>query len=396
MKRLHQTLLTFVALSGFALATHATVIVDNTWADGIRTNWNLPAESPWYSWTTGSSPAQYFIGVQTNALYLTNTAGVTHYFWTYFTSNANELTISGTTTNTVSDSTNIYFGYPVALSAGQILQVTLVFSLSDVLLASGTSPMRFALTDYDTNNVVGALNGRVIRDTSQITKSAIGVSGYRLNLPVYQTLANNPMFGLMYRFADGNTTDEQDPLGKAGVWTTLDSGPALTNYSGFQPGTVYTLVWAVQCYASSNVLSASLSGGSFTNLNDPTGSTFTNFFSYSVVDTSGSNYQRFDSFMMRFDSANIPTDIFIVNEFKVEVLPFNFPITVVDKFNTDSCRLKWNTLAGQNYTVQCKTNLTDPSWTTLQTLTATTTTLTWTNTGLTGIGQLFYRVANTP
>jgi hypothetical protein len=393
MKRLHRILLTFVALSGFALVGHATVIVDNTWADGIRTNWNLPAESPWYSWTTGST---YFIGVETNALYLTNTPGITRYFWTYFTSNAPALTIpfgDGSTTNSVSNTTNCFYGYPIDLSIGQTLQATLVFSLSDVLIPSGTSPMRFGLTDYDTNNVVGALNGRVIRDTSQITKSGTGVTGYRLELPVFQTLANNAMLGLRYRFNDGVSTDEVDPLGKAGVWGFLGAGPSLTNYSGFQPATMYTLVWAVQRYASSNVLSATISGGTFTNLD--TSATFTSF-SYQAVDTSGSNYHRFDSFMMRFDTANIPTDLFIVNEFKVEVLPLNFPITVVDKFNADSTRLKWNTIAGQNYQIQCKTNLTDPSWTPIETVTATTTTLTWTNTGLTGIGQRFYRVANTP
>jgi hypothetical protein len=201
------------------------------------------------------------------------------------------------------------------------------------------------------------------------------------------------MIGFRNRFKDGVPNDEADPLGKAGVWSFLGAGPTLANYSGFQPNTNYTLTWSVQRYASSNVLAGTISGATFTNLD--TSDTFTNF-SYQAVDTSASNYHRLDSFMMRFDTANIPTTLFTVKEFKVEVLPLNFPITVVDKFNSSSTRLKWNTIAGQNYQIQYRSNLTDINWTPIETITATTTTLTWTNTGLTGITQRFYRVVNTP
>jgi hypothetical protein len=98
--------------------------------------------------------------------------------------------------------------------------------------------------------------------------------------------------------------------------------------------------------------------------------------------------------MFRFDTASIPTDLFIAKQFKAEVLSLNFPITVVDKINSNSARLKWNTVAGQNYQIQYKANLGDPAWTPIETVTATTTTLTWTNTGLTGIGERIYRVVN--
>jgi hypothetical protein len=393
MKRFQQLLaavLTFFALVTFS---RATVILDNTFADGTRTNWNLPDESPWYSWTSGSTA---YLGVETNALFCTNTPGVTRYFWTYFTSNEPALTIpfsDGIVTNPVSNTASNYYGYPIDIGIGQTLQATMVFSLGDVLVASGTSPMRIGLTDYDTNNVVGGANGRVIRDTSEITKSGTGISGYRLDLPVFQTLANNALLGFRYRFNDNVSSDEADPMGKSGVWGFIGAGPLLTNYSGFQSNTVYTLVWSVQRFATSNVLAATFSGGSFTNLN--TSEVFTNF-SYQAVDASGSNYHRFDSFMMRFDTATIPTDLFIVNELKIEVLPLTFPITLVDMLDADNTRLKWNTIAGQNYQIQYKTNVDDLSWIPIQTVTATTTTLTWTNSGLTGVNQRFYRVVNTP
>ena len=389
MKRLHQVLLSLVALSGFALAGHATVIVDNIWANGTRTNWNLPTESPWYSWTSGSTS---YIGVETNSLYCTNQAGITRLFWTYFTSNAPDLTITGATTNTVSNSTNTYYGYPVSVPVGQAIRATWMFTLADVLTTPTSGKVtRFALLDYDTNNVVGAVNGRVVRDTSQITKSGAGVTGYRVDVPIYQTLANNSLLGYRYRLTNSAVVD---PIGDNAAWSsTIGAGPTLTNWTGFLPNTPYTLTFAVQRYATSNVLAASLSGGSFTNLDD---STSTNFFSYSSIDNSGNNYGRFDNFLIRFDTAGIPTTLFTIKEFKVETLPVNFPITVVDRFNSDSCRLKWDTIRDQNYQVQCKTNLADPSWTPIETVNATTTTLTWTNTGLTGIGQRFYRIANTP
>src|SRR5689334_17576143 len=82
----------FALLACFNLATHAraAVMIDDTFADADRKNWNLPNDSPWYSWTSGTNA---FIGIETNNLFCTNLVGVTRYFWTYFTSNAPELTI---------------------------------------------------------------------------------------------------------------------------------------------------------------------------------------------------------------------------------------------------------------------------------------------------------------
>ncbi len=392
-------MLALVALFGFALLGHATVIVDNTWASGTRTNWNLPAESPWYSWTSGTTA---YIGAEPGSLYCTNQAGITRYFWTYFTSNAPDLMIpymppgslpGSSNQNSISASSNCFYGYPVALSVGQMIQVTATFVLGDVLIASGTSPVRFGLMGYGTNDVTGAWQGRVIRDTSNITKSGTNVIGYRLDIPIFQSFANQPLLGLRSRMNIIGDANAVDPLGKASVWNFLGAGPEMTNWTGFQANTPYTLGLSVARYASSNVLTATLSGAPFTNLD--TSEVATNF-SYTAVDTSGSNYFAFDNFMLRVDTATVPTSLLIFKRFKVEVLPVNFPITVVDKFNSDSCRLKWNTIKGQNYEIQCKTNLADASWSSIETVTATTTTLTWTNTGLTGIGQRFYRVVNTP
>ena len=94
MKQARQILFAFLACSSLATFGRGAVVIDDTFADADRKNWNLPNESPWYSWTSGTNA---FIGVDTNNLYLTNTPGITRYFWTYFTSNAPELTIPSTT-----------------------------------------------------------------------------------------------------------------------------------------------------------------------------------------------------------------------------------------------------------------------------------------------------------
>jgi hypothetical protein len=395
MKNLHHLLLTLTAMFGSALIGHATIIVDNTWADGIRTNWNLPAASPWYTWTTGS---QGFMGVETNALYCTNTVGVTRYFWTYFTSNAPELTIpylGGSVTNTMSNNTNAYYGYPVDIDPGQMVQVTLKFMLSDVLPSdNNVKPVRLGLLDYDTNNVVGAWQGRVIRDTSNITKSGTNVTGYRINLPMFQSYPGNALLGFLWRSSSATNSDDcKDPLGKDSVWTSLGSGPSLTNWTGFQAMVPYTLVWSIARYAASNVLTATLSGAAFTNLDYGTNATS---FTHEEIDDSGTNWHRFDSCLIRFDTQGIAADVFIINEFKVEVLPAPLSITLADRINADNFRLRWTSYPNFNYQVQSKDDLNASSWTTYDTVTATTHATTWTNTGTTGISQRFYRVVNTP
>lgn len=383
----------FLSIGLFGNSVRATVIVDDTFADGVRTNWNLPTDAPWYSWTSGTNA---FIGVEPNSLYLTNQPGVTRYFWTYFTTNAPELTevYAGGVTNNISNNTNAFYGYPIDLAVGQKLQLTLRFQLSDVLIPSGNQTVRFGLMDYDTNNVVGAWQGRVIRDTSNITKSGTNVTGYRLDIPIYQTFSTNSIIGLRERFNVTNDVNAVDPLGKASVWTQLGAGPTADNYTGFQPNTTYTLVWTVERYAASNVVSGSITGGSFTNLDN---NEVTNGFSHTEVDVTGTNYHRFDSFMMRFDTATIPTSIFIVKEFKVEQLPITFPITLIDRMNADQVRLRWESVEGFNYQVQATTNLGDPSsWTAVQTVNAAGGTTTFTNSGLTGVSPRFYRIVNVP
>ena len=57
MKSLRQIIFTFALVFGVAVPSRATVLLDDTFADGTRNIQNLPTESAWYvssssAWTT--------------------------------------------------------------------------------------------------------------------------------------------------------------------------------------------------------------------------------------------------------------------------------------------------------------------------------------------------------
>src|SRR5262245_56250441 len=54
MKHRRATLILCVVMAFLALPAFATVYLDDTWADGTRTNQNLPVESAWFS-SSGSA-----------------------------------------------------------------------------------------------------------------------------------------------------------------------------------------------------------------------------------------------------------------------------------------------------------------------------------------------------
>src|SRR5947207_2109993 len=70
-----------IALVLLALPGRAAVILDDTWADGTRTNTALPNESAWFASSSASLTAT------TNSM--TGALGTTsRTWWTYFTTNA--------------------------------------------------------------------------------------------------------------------------------------------------------------------------------------------------------------------------------------------------------------------------------------------------------------------
>ena len=386
MKRSLSLALVLIALFGLASMAPATVVIDDTWADATFTTWNLPYQSPWY-WPDTQANSNY-IGVASGSLILTNYSSVvtkTTYFWTFFTTNDPALTRTNLplgTTNIISDSTNLYFGNPVQIPVGQMIKLTLKFEPDGFIMDTAAKGLRFGLMSYD-----HADSGRPTRNTSNISKSGTNVTGYFVEVPVERTVTNN-MFTFRVRTNNVSSADSQDPMGKVNDYLFLGAGPNVANIPGFVLNQQYTLTFSIARYAGSNQVSASITGAL-------AGVDLTNF-TRSYVDISGSTYSKFDCFMIRGDSVSPVVDNLILHEFKIETLPIEFHVTTVHRIDEDNIRLIWESVAGQNYQIESKDDLGASSWTALDTVTATSASTTWTNTGASSSTSRYYRVINTP
>jgi hypothetical protein len=76
--------------------------------------------------------------------------------------------------------------------------------------------------------------------------------------------------------------------------------------------------------------------------------------------------------------------------------PTPFQIESVRFANLDQVVLTWGTVNGNIYQVLSKDNLTPGNWVTNATVTANGTSASWTNSGVSGVAQRFYRVVNIP
>ena len=379
------TLLLLIVLSAWRSdAQFTNTILDDTWADGTFTNWNLPTGSPW--WYGFSTTTNIYIGSATNSMFLTNYPPTgTKAYWTYFTTNAPDLTVHVATTNIISNSTNLLFGHPVTLAEGETLMVSFQFIPSGEMIDNGSSGVRFGLLSYD-----HADSGRCARNSANISKSGTNVTGYRVQIPMYTNWVGNSIIALHVRTNLTGNTDAMDPMGKATDWLSLGASPGETNVPGFVDGGTYTLDFSVTHYSTSNIISSTISG-------PMAGVPFISF--NRTTSDAASNYFKFDCFMIRVDTSFLAADLFTVKEFRVQKISTTLPpfsITSVSLPGSDQFALTWQSFSGQNYQVQSKDSLTAAIWNTNATVTATGTTTAWTNSGLAGIAQRFYRVVATP
>ncbi|MEI9962602.1 MAG: hypothetical protein WDM76_16245 [Limisphaerales bacterium] len=130
----------FATLSTFALSSHATIIVDDTWADGNRTSSGPDGggiDSPWYS-STGS-----LLVAAPGSMTLSPSSSLTT--WTYFAPS----------------------GSPIQLSVGDTLQVTLSFTITGPGAQNASRALRFGLFDYNTGTRRITDGGLSFRNRSQ-------------------------------------------------------------------------------------------------------------------------------------------------------------------------------------------------------------------------------------
>jgi len=241
---------------GMVAGVRADVLLDDTWADGTRTNQNLPMESAW--WFSYSAATAH-----TNSLFVPmrsdNTAllGIT-----YFT--------DGTTN-------------PITLAVGESLTVNLRLVLSNVPPQNTLLGFRAGLFDFADSSLSPR---RVSADGFSNSSQGGGVQGYALFLNMGTNFNDQAPMHLLKRTDLSNSS----LLGASGAWTEL--GVPLfvqtADFSGFTDGQEYLWQMMVERTNSTTIVVSTLWS------NTISGETM----SYSQTDGSATNFS-FDGLALR-------------------------------------------------------------------------------------------------
>lgn len=289
-------------------------------------------------------------------------------------------------------SSSLWLGYftaditqPVHLAVGRAIRVTLPFTPISFGSHTNNAALRFGLFDYADGGT------RVVADGNTATGSSgngRNVRGYMLSLDFGPTFTANSPLSLLVR----NGLGDSSLMGTTGDYVSMESGPAGGGYSNapaFQAGIEYTLVFTVARTAQNAVqVTVAISGGG------------TNWL-YSAAETVYA-YHRFDAFAIRPNSLETSADGFMFPQFTVAVIdgpvlvsvpPFN--ITGVEQLSPSALKLTWASINGASYHVLSSPSLTTPNWTTNETVLATGSSTSYTNTPLSGT-QRYYRVVGLP
>ena len=193
---------------GCACSSPAAICLDDTWADGTRTDQNLPEESAWFA----SSGSQ--LTAATNVMTLTIGSGSVMAI-TYFTSNA---------------------GSPVQLDLGDTLTVSLAMQFSGVASPNTSQGWRLALCDF-----ADSTTPRLTADSYSTSSQGAGVQGYALFQNMGTTFRNASPMDIRKR----TDISSSELLSATGAWTSLAAGPGNTNADPCfaQPGSWNGGVW---------------------------------------------------------------------------------------------------------------------------------------------------------
>src|SRR5580698_10061283 len=144
MTRLFKSTFIGILLCAAIFPVQATILLDDTFADGSRSIQNLPVESAWYASSGSSLTAAP--GAMTLTLGSSAVLGVT-----YFTSNSTS---------------------PISLNIGDTLTANITFTFNGIAPLNTSQGFRIALCDFGTN--------RVTADFSSSSSQGAGVPGYAL------------------------------------------------------------------------------------------------------------------------------------------------------------------------------------------------------------------------
>ncbi len=264
--------------SAFITSTQATVLLDDTFADGLRNKQNLPVESAWYDSTSAALTAT--TGAMTLTMGSSAILGVT-----YFSSNA---------------------ASPVSLNVGDTLFATINFTFDGVAAMNSSQGFRLALCHFGTTRVSADFSGNGTQGGN--------VTGYALFQNMGLTFNNATPMDLFKRTA----LTDPSLLGNSPDWTSLGTGPGNTNnFTGFAEGGQYTVQLAAQRTGASSIQITA------TWLNASTGATL----STSVTDSSATDFS-FDGIGIRPQNAAGSATEIVFNEVRVELVPAGTPPSI--------------------------------------------------------------------
>jgi pectate lyase len=277
MKYPYRTIAALVLIFAAVLPMRATVILDDTFADGTRNNQNLPTDSAWFA--SSGALVTATPGAMTMAMSASAILAVT-----YFAPTNN----------------------PISLSVGDTLLATFSFLFSGVDTTNSSTGFRVALCDFSTT-----------RSTADLGSN----SGQGTNVPAYAVFQNmSATFSSFSPISIVVRTNLGGPslLGASSNWIALVAGPGtISSFTGFTNGTPYTLQFSLQRVGVSSMQITA------TWMNASNGATI----STSYTDTAASNF-NFDGIGIRpQNAANAATNI-IFNEVRVDYLPAGTPASI--------------------------------------------------------------------
>lgn len=279
MKLTHLIILVFAVALGLTLPGHAAVLLDDTWADGTRTEQNLPTKSAWYA---SRGPA--------------------------LTAAANSMTLSVSTTSVMavtyftSNPTN-----PVQLAVGDTLTARFTLTLNKVAPANKSQGLKLALVSFADSPLT---TKRMSADKFSTSSQGAGVPGYALFQNIGTTFERPAPMDIRK-----HTSLDLGLLSKSDDWTSLGTGPGTTDaFPGFADGTRYVLQFVLQRTGTNSLA---------------IGTTWSNTVSGATLATSATdgvvtNF-NFDGIAVRASGASSTAAKIIFNEVKVELTPTSTP-----------------------------------------------------------------------
>lgn len=265
---------------GIVARGNSTVLLNDTFADGVRNIQNLPTESAWFS----SSSAALTVPAAGDLRAVQPTTSLT--LTTYFTAEGSEVDLA---------------------NAGDELIITWVFTPTTVSSANTSQGLPLAIVNTPSGS-------RISSDTSP---PSAAYAGYAMFINMSQTLGSSGN-NLPFQLKEWNVAGAGNLLSSSGNWTALANGVA-SGVHGFDSGTQYTFTMTFTRNASSGLdITAMMSGGTYNNSGTGT---------VSFTDATPNSF-LFDTFALRpTGSANTAAQ-WDTSLFKVEAITANTPPSI--------------------------------------------------------------------